>query len=54
MKKVDAFEFQRDVVGERVEGRVRYDVLNLTGDVTCRWVEGEGVLRVSGSYGKDV
>jgi len=54
MKKISADQFQNDIVGEMVEGRVRYDVLYLTGDVTCRWVEEEGVLRVAGFYGKIV
>jgi len=54
MKKIGSEDFQDRVGKETVEGSVRYDTLYITSDVTCRWVEGEGVLKISGCYGKVV
>jgi len=52
MKKLVAEEFQNDITGMLVMRWVRHDALYLTGDVTCEWVEEEGVLRIAGFYGK--
>ena len=51
-KKFSVEEFE-EVFGEGVKASVRYDYLYLTGGrVRCKWDAGEGVLKVSGRYGK--
>ncbi|MCJ1460042.1 hypothetical protein MMC28_010421 [Mycoblastus sanguinarius] len=50
-KKLSPEDFEK-VIGDEVQGSVRYATLHLASDVNCRWDEGSGMLKCSGKYGK--